>query len=83
MKGNLQNKIFNSLNNWKLKIIEWKRKWYKYILSIQNLSVERNNQNGLLIHVYDCEENFLDIVNIEIKPVVEFWCVHDRMFLID
>lgn len=81
MKNTISQKIFNATNNWKIKIIEWKRKWYKYIVSIKNLSVVRNNKDGLIIDVFDLEENFLERVNIEIKLVIEFWCVHNKMFL--
>jgi hypothetical protein len=34
--------------------------------------VERNNKNGLIIDIYDLEDNHLDTLNITIRPVCEF-----------
>lgn len=78
---NLKEKIFYSVQNWKLKIVEWKRKWYNYIISIQELCIFRNNKNWFIIDIFDSENNYLERVKIEIKTVCEFWCVHNKMFL--
>lgn len=83
MKNTISQKIFKALNNWKLKITEGKRKWYNYIVSVQLLNIEINNKDWFIFDVYDLENNFLDRVNITIKPVCEFWCVHNKMFLDD
>ncbi len=77
----LQQKIFNSIENWKLKVIEWKRQWYNYIVSIHNLCIERNNKDGLIVDIYNLQEEFLERVEIEIKSVIEFWSVHNKIFL--
>ena len=74
-------KIFNSIEKNRLKLIEWKRKWYNYIISIQELVWSRNFKDGFIIDIYDLEENFLERVNIEIKSVCEFWYIHNKMFL--
>ena len=78
---NIKHKIFNAIKNNKLKIIEWKRKWYNYIVSIQDLSIVRNNKDWLIIDIFDLENNFLERINIKIKAVIELWCVHNKMFL--
>ena len=77
----IKQKIFKSLNNWRLNPIEWEKKWYNYILNIQHLTQHRNNLDWFLIHVYDLEKYHLESVTIEIRPVTEFWCVHNKMFL--
>jgi len=77
----ISQKIFNSLNNWRLKPIEWTRKWYKYNLSIQNLVWARNIFDWYNIDVYDWENHFLERVQIEINPILELWCVHNKMFI--
>jgi len=81
MKNTISQKIFNAINNWKLKITEWKRKWYNYIVSVQLLNIERNNKDWFIFDIYDLENNFLERVNIEIKQIIEYWCVHNKMFL--
>lgn len=81
MKKNIHQKIFNAINNWRLKLIEWERKWYNYIVSIQKLNVVRNNKNWFIIDVYDLKEKLSKTVDITIMPVCEFWCVHNKMFL--
>ena len=81
MKNTISQKIFNALNNWKLKITEGKRKWYNYIISIQSLNICRNNKDWYIVDVYNSNEDFLERVNIEIKPTIEFWCIHNKMFL--
>lgn len=77
----ISQKILKSLNNWRLNPVEWTKKWYNYNLSIQNFVWSRNIFDGYNIDVYDWENNFLDSVKIEIKPVIEFWCIHNKMFL--
>lgn len=81
MKNIIPQKIFNALNNWRLKANEWNKKWYKYNLSIQNLIWVRNLFDWYKIDVYDLEHNFLETVKIEIKTVIEFWYVHNNIFL--
>lgn len=83
MKKEISQKVFNALNNWRLKPTEWKRKWYNYIVSIQDLYIERNNKNWLIVDVYNIEESFLERISITIRVVCEFWCVHNKMFLND
>ena len=78
---NLKEKIFKAVENNRLKLIEWKRKWYNYIISIQELSFGRNNKDGFIIDVLDFNENFLERINLEVKPVFEFWWVHNKVFL--
>ncbi len=77
----LQQKIFNSIENWKLKVTEWKRKRYNYIVSIHNLCIERNNKDGLIVDIYNLQEEFLERVEIEIKSVIEFWSIYNTIFL--
>jgi len=77
----IKQKIFDAVENNRLNIIEWKRKWYNYIVSIQELVWARNNKDGFIIDIYDLEESFLERVNIEVKAVCEFWCIHNKMFL--
>ena len=78
----IKQKVFNSLNNWRLKPIEWNKKWYNYNLSIQKLVWARNLFDWYNIDIYDLENNFLDSVKIEIKPIIEFWFVHNKKFLL-
>jgi hypothetical protein len=78
---NLKQKVFNAVQNWKLKIVEWKRKRYNYIISIQELVWARNLKDWYNIDIFDLENNYLETIKIEIKMVCEFWCVHNKMFL--
>lgn len=78
----LKQKVFNSINNWRLKPKEWTKKWYNYNLSIQNLIWARNLFDWFIIDVFDLENNFLETVKIEIKPVIEFWYIHNKIFLV-
>lgn len=73
--------VFNALNTWRLKPDEWSKKWYKYNLVIQELVWSRNVSDGYIIDVLDWENNFLERVKVEIRPVIEFGCVHNKMFL--
>lgn len=77
----LKEKIFKAVENNRLSLIEWKRKWYNYIISIQELSTIRNNKDGFIIDVLDLEWNFLERVNLDIRPVFEFWWIHKKLFL--
>lgn len=78
---NIKEKIFKAVENDRLKLIEWKRKWYNYIISIQELVWARNLKDWYVIDIYDLDENFIEKINIEIKTVCEFWCVHNKIFL--
>jgi len=77
----IKQKIFKAVENDRLKLIEWKRKWYKYIISIQELVWARNLKDWYIIDVYDLDETFIERLNIEIKSVFEFWGVNNKMFL--
>jgi hypothetical protein len=77
----IQEKILNAINKGSLNPVDGKRKWYSYILSIQNLFWERNNFDGFIVDVYDKDEIYIDRVVIEIRSVVEFGCVHNKCFL--
>jgi hypothetical protein len=83
MKISLTQKIFDALNNWRLIPTEWAKKWYKYNLLIRDLIWARNIFDWYIIDVYDLENNFLETVKIETKPVIEFWCVHNKLFLLN
>lgn len=78
---NIKQKIFKAIENNRLKLIEWKRNWYSYIVNIQELTIARNNKNWFIVDILDSDNNFLERVNLEIRPVFEFWCVHNKMFL--
>lgn len=77
----IKQKILNSLNKWRLDPKEWTKKWHKYNLSIQELVWARNLVDWYNIDIYDLEKYHLESVTIEIRPVIEFWCVHNKMFL--
>jgi hypothetical protein len=78
----IQEKILNSLNNNKLNPKEWFKKWNNYILEIQNLTQFRNYLDWFIINVFDLEKTFLERINIETKPIIEFWWVHNKKFLV-
>ncbi len=77
----LEQKILNAIENWRLKLESGQRNWYNYIISIQELSIERNNKNWFIIDILDIDWNFLERVNLDIRPVFEFWCGHNKIFL--
>ncbi len=81
MKNNLRQKIFKAVENNRLKLIEWKRKWYNYIISIQELTIARNNKEWFFIDVFNENDSFIERVVIEIKIVCEFWSIHNKLFL--
>lgn len=64
MNNTISQKIFNSINNWKLKLIEWKRNWYNYIISIQKLVWSRNLFDWYQIDIYDRKWNYLERIKI-------------------
>ena len=37
--------------------------------------------DGFIIDVLDLEWNFLERVNLDIRPVFEFWWIHKKLFL--
>lgn len=78
---NIKDKIFKAVQNNRLKLIEWKRNWYNYIISIQELSTSRNNKDWFIINVLDLDWFFLERVNLNIKLVFEFWGVYNKLFL--
>ena len=57
---NLEQKVINAIDNWSLKLIEWKRNWYNYIISIQKLVWARNLMDWYFIDIYDKNWNYLD-----------------------
>jgi len=79
---NLKGKIFKAVENNRLKLIEWKRKWYNYIISIQELTISRNNKDWFIIDVLDMNEKFLERIDLNVKLVFEFWGVHNKLFLL-
>ena len=81
MKNNLKEKIFKAVENNRLKLVEWKRNWHNYIISVQELFWSRNLMDWYYIDVFDKDERFLETVKIEIKSVCEYWYVHNKMFL--
>ena len=60
----INQKILNAINNNKLKLVEWKRKWYNYIISIQKLVWVRNLYDWYLIDVYDTEWFYLESIKV-------------------
>lgn len=60
----INQKIINAIDNNKLKLIEWKKNWYNYIISIQKLVWARNLDDWYLIDIYDQNEIFLDRIKI-------------------
>lgn len=79
----IKQKILNSLNNNRLNPKEWEKKWYNYNLNIQYLNHSRNNLDWFIIDVSDLNDNYLERVTIQIKPVIEFWCVHNKCLLLN
>jgi len=81
MKNNIKQKIFKAVESNRLKLVEWKRNWYNYIISIQELTILRNNKKWFFIDIFNKNEEFLERIRIEIKIVCEFWCIHNKLFL--
>lgn len=59
INNTIQNKIINALNNGKIKLVGGKKKWFNFVLNIQELSWARNNQDGYSIDVLTHQEHFL------------------------
>lgn len=62
---NIRQKILNSINNNRLKLIEWKRNWYNYIISIQELVWSRNFYDWYKIDIYNKEGEYLDTLKYD------------------
>lgn len=60
----IKQKILKSIDNNRLKLTEWKRNWYSYIISIQKLVWARNYYDWYLIDVYDSEWIYLERIKI-------------------
>lgn len=60
----IKQKILKAIENNRLKLIEWKRNWYNYIVSIQKLVWSRNLFDWYQIDVYDREWNYLERIKI-------------------
>lgn len=69
---NKKQKIFKAIENNRLKLIGWKKNWYNYIINIQELFRKRNNINWYFIDVFDLDENFLQRIKLEIKPIFKY-----------
>ena len=78
---NLKQKILKAIESNRLKLVEWKRNWYNYIISVQELVWSRNLMDWYFIYVYDNDWSHLETVELEIKPVFELWWVHNKIFL--
>ena len=78
---NISNKILQYIENWKLKLVEWKRKWFNLIISTQELNQFRNNIDGFIIDVYDNNDLFLERINLENKYIYENWWVHNKLYI--
>ena len=78
---NLKQKILKAIESNRLKLVEWKRNWYNYIISVQELVWSRNLMDWYFIYVYDNYWNHLETVELEIKSVFELWLVHNKIFL--
>lgn len=60
----LKQKILKAIENNKLKLIEWKRNWYNYIISVQSLVWERNLFNWYNIDIFNNDWLFLESIKI-------------------
>lgn len=61
----LKQKILNAIDNDRLKLIEWKKNWYKYIVSIQKLVWTRNLRDGYNIDIFDSSWCFLERIELD------------------
>lgn len=78
---NIKQKIFRAIENNRLKLIEWKRNWYSYIVNIQELTIARNNKNWFIVDILDSNSNFLERIDLEFRPAFEHWWVHNKLIL--
>jgi hypothetical protein len=60
----INQKILNAIDNDRLKLTEWKRKWYNNIISIQKLVWARNLHDWYLIDIYNSEWFYLESIKI-------------------
>lgn len=60
----LENKFIKAIESNRLKLIEWKRNWYNYIISIQKLVWSRNLFDWYQIDIYDRKWNYLERIKI-------------------
>lgn len=61
----LKIKILNAVDNNRLKLIEGKRNWYNYIISVQKLVWARNLKDWYNIDVFDSSWCFLERIELD------------------
>ena len=62
---NIKEKFLDAIENNKLKLVEWKRNWYNYIIDIQELVWSRNLRDWYNIYIFDKKMYQLAEINID------------------